>query len=209
MKKVSQVLVAVLVAVGLFSCNVIDITKKRYSNGYYISRSGNRNADAKAKESATKEKTSDVQVAANQNKVEALPSGSTQDNVVTPENTEETEAVNTASSKIVTTKTKAKHSKKEIQETNSKPVFAVKSSKLAVSLLQIKEKKAIEKESKSDKRDDGVHLLLLFILALILPPVAVFLKKGLDTMFWLSLILTILFWVPGVIFALLVVFDVI
>jgi len=54
-----------------------------------------------------------------------------------------------------------------------------------------------------------VELLLLVILALILPPLAVLLARGAGSEFLLSIILTILFWVPGQIYALLVVFDVI
>lgn len=49
--------------------------------------------------------------------------------------------------------------------------------------------------------------LLLAILAILLPPAAVFLKVGIGTHFWISIVLTILGWVPGVIHAFLVVFD--
>ena len=49
--------------------------------------------------------------------------------------------------------------------------------------------------------------LLLAILAVLLPPLAVFLKVGLTKHFWINLILTLLFWLPGVIHAFLVVFD--
>lgn len=54
-----------------------------------------------------------------------------------------------------------------------------------------------------------VPMILLVILAIILPPLAVYLHSGIGTPFWISLILTLLFWVPGVIYALLVVLDVI
>jgi len=55
----------------------------------------------------------------------------------------------------------------------------------------------------------GADLIVLVILAIFIPPLSVFLAKGLGSDFWLDLLLTILFWVPGVIFALLVAFDVI
>lgn len=42
------------------------------------------------------------------------------------------------------------------------------------------------------------------ILALFLPPVAVFLKKRLSSEFWISLVLTLLGHLPGVIYALVV-----
>lgn len=45
-------------------------------------------------------------------------------------------------------------------------------------------------------------IIVNIILSLLLPPLAIFVKEGLGTNFWISLILTILAWVPGVIFAL-------
>ncbi|MBX2984848.1 MAG: YqaE/Pmp3 family membrane protein [Bacteroidia bacterium] len=48
--------------------------------------------------------------------------------------------------------------------------------------------------------------VLLIILAIFIPPVAVFLyDNGVTSRFWLNLILTILGWVPGAIHALIVV----
>lgn len=48
--------------------------------------------------------------------------------------------------------------------------------------------------------------LLKIILAVLLPPLAVFMNSGLSTQFWLNLVLTIVgFWVVGVIHALIVV----
>lgn len=49
--------------------------------------------------------------------------------------------------------------------------------------------------------------LLLAILAFFLPPVAVFIKVGLASDFWINLVLTFLLWFPGVIHAQLIVFD--
>lgn len=42
------------------------------------------------------------------------------------------------------------------------------------------------------------------IIAIFIPPLAVFLAVGLGTQFWINLILTFLFYVPGLIHALLV-----
>jgi uncharacterized membrane protein YqaE (UPF0057 family) len=49
----------------------------------------------------------------------------------------------------------------------------------------------------------GLGWLILF--ALLLPPLAVALADGIGTSFWISIILTLLFWLPGVIYALIVV----
>lgn len=50
-----------------------------------------------------------------------------------------------------------------------------------------------------------MNRLVMIILAVFLPPVAVFLKKGIMPTFWLNLLLTIFFFIPGMIHALLVV----
>lgn len=76
---------------------------------------------------------------------------------------------------------------------------------------RIKEAKKVLKEYRADKRagrDTDTSMVLLVILAILLPPLAVYLKEGeINSRFWISLILTLLFWIPGVIFALLIVFD--
>lgn len=78
---------------------------------------------------------------------------------------------------------------------------------------RIREVKKMLQEQKAEKAagkkaDDNT--ILLAILAILLPPLAVYLKEdAITTHFWISLILTLLFWLPGVIYAMLVVFDVI
>jgi len=47
--------------------------------------------------------------------------------------------------------------------------------------------------------------LVLIILAIFLPPVAVFLKKGIMPAFWINLLLTLIFFIPGLVHALWVV----
>lgn len=43
---------------------------------------------------------------------------------------------------------------------------------------------------------------LLIIMAILLPPLAVYLVKGLKKDFWLNLVLCIFFWIPGIVHAL-------
>ena len=43
--------------------------------------------------------------------------------------------------------------------------------------------------------------VVLIVLAIFLPPLAVFLISGLGRDFWINLILTLLFWLPGTIHA--------
>jgi uncharacterized membrane protein YqaE (UPF0057 family) len=44
------------------------------------------------------------------------------------------------------------------------------------------------------------------VAAILLPPLGVFLAHGLGATFWISVLLTIVGWVPGVIFALVALF---
>ncbi|HMI19783.1 MAG TPA: YqaE/Pmp3 family membrane protein [Sphingomonas sp.] len=43
------------------------------------------------------------------------------------------------------------------------------------------------------------------IAAILLPPLGIFLARGLGLEFWIGTLLTALFWVPGILFALAVV----
>lgn len=74
---------------------------------------------------------------------------------------------------------------------------------------RVKAVKAVIKKHQADKRagkEPSTNTILLVILALLLPPLAVYLHEGeINTRFWISLVLTLLFFVPGVIYALIVV----
>ena len=49
--------------------------------------------------------------------------------------------------------------------------------------------------------------LLLIIIAILLPPLAVFLKRGADMHLVLSIILTLIFYIPGILHAVWVVLQ--
>jgi uncharacterized membrane protein YqaE (UPF0057 family) len=77
--------------------------------------------------------------------------------------------------------------------------------------LRAKEAKKLLKDFKKQKKNgDDVKTdeILLAILCVLLPPLAVYLHQNKQTnnKFWLSVILSLLFWVPGIIYAILVVF---
>jgi uncharacterized membrane protein YqaE (UPF0057 family) len=53
-------------------------------------------------------------------------------------------------------------------------------------------------------------VLLLAIITFFIPPLGVFLKTGIQTQFWINLLLTIVLpWIGGMIHGMLVIFDVI
>ena len=75
-----------------------------------------------------------------------------------------------------------------------------------------KEQKKMERKAKWLKRfiGDGItesdNKILAIILAILLPPIGVWFFEGEITMhFWLDLLLTFLFWIPGVIYALYII----
>lgn len=62
------------------------------------------------------------------------------------------------------------------------------------------------KAAKKAGNAPSTNTLLLVILAILLPPLAVYLHEGeINKKFWIDLILTLLFFIPGVIYALIVV----
>ena len=72
-----------------------------------------------------------------------------------------------------------------------------------------KQVKVFKKEKKANK-SANVEMWLLIVLAILLPPLAVYLHHGeINWKFWVSIGCWILYIIPGVIFALLVVTDVI
>jgi len=68
-----------------------------------------------------------------------------------------------------------------------------------------KQVKVFQKEKKANK-SANVEMWLLIVLAILLPPLAVYLHQGeINTKFWLSILFWFLFIIPGVVYALLVV----
>ncbi|MBY0481930.1 MAG: YqaE/Pmp3 family membrane protein [Chitinophagaceae bacterium] len=78
-----------------------------------------------------------------------------------------------------------------------------KKSRMTEAKMMLKEYKAAKVNEDAD-----TNTVLLAILAILLPPLAVYLhEKTINTKFWISLILSLLFWLPGVIYALIVVLS--
>lgn len=77
-------------------------------------------------------------------------------------------------------------------------------------LKEVKKQLKLFKANKAAGKADDEETILLVLLAILLPPLAVYLHQdAINTKFWISLVLTLLFWVPGIIYALLVVLGVV
>ena len=79
---------------------------------------------------------------------------------------------------------------------------------------QLQEQQLSSKMAMDDQREPRVNAdispVVLTIVTIFIPPLGVFLHQGeINTKFWISLVLTLLFFVPGLVYSLLVIFDVI
>jgi len=77
----------------------------------------------------------------------------------------------------------------------------------------LKEKRTVRKELRQVLKAARVNAsdgetILLVILAILLPPLAMAIYDGISTRFWISLLLTLLFFIPGVIYTLVVILGV-
>lgn len=75
--------------------------------------------------------------------------------------------------------------------------------------LKMKEAKQAVKDYKKEKKAGSkkeTDQLLLILIAILIPPLAVYLHEDeINGKFWLDLILTLLFYIPGLIYALIVI----
>lgn len=185
----------ILPAIAIFvlsSCNSsVSIVKRKYNDGYYVSTSHHSNT------TVTKEEN-------NLNKQE-ITKGVENDNTTTVDViSEKAETPNTSVETGVTSivsnnTTEAVHSQKSVIErkTGSKKITATE---MMPFILKKQVSKTVQKVPQ--RKEVRTSQILEIILAIFLPPVAVYLHtNGLTTEFWIDLLLTCLFWIPGVIYA--------
>ena len=106
-----------------------------------------------------------------------------------------------------TTSTSGNASQKK--ETPVKNSFRIKDHPVAQAAgesMKKSERNFSKSESYFEKRNSDTPDWVLAVLCILLPPLAVFLEFGISSEFWISILLTILFWIPGVIYAFVVIF---
>lgn len=70
--------------------------------------------------------------------------------------------------------------------------------------LKREQRRAIKEAINNHQGESGISTLVLVIVTIILPPLGMFLHQGeINSKFWISLLLTILFYLPGLIYTLL------
>ncbi len=190
-------LILFLAATGIIfsSCNgKYTIAKRKYNKGFYVSRSSGN--DSKTNVTSIN-KTIKVSHTENiQQEIVLVPKNEvlkTENSITEPVLTKSFTSTEKNNRKIT-----AKPN--EIASTDAKPV------------LETKVIKSIDVTKKETKNTSGsgsdVNKILLIILCIFIPPLAVFLfDNKLSTNFWIDLILTFLFFLPGIVFAFLVCFG--
>jgi uncharacterized membrane protein YqaE (UPF0057 family) len=176
----------------LSSCGgPLSITKRHYNSGFYVERSGGAGHTSPAESDTKTENVATKKLASRSVSIAAV---SKTEEVETPAN-----FVVTASAEKRHAACRPKHiASGQTQLLNPPTSVAAPDKEKSVSNIFVHSNKS----SRSDDRD-----LLLIILCILLPPVAVYLKENaIGLNFWIDLILTLIFWVPGIIFALLVCF---
>ncbi|MCE3228990.1 MAG: hypothetical protein K0S32_3541 [Bacteroidetes bacterium] len=190
-----------LIAIVLLSscANKFSIVKRKYNKGYHVDVSHKKTTDPKndnltAVKNKKQTKSSSEEPVASEvastfssvdNEIKVLPSAT----VLKPENKTTNPSKHTPLASA--------EKKKDYSKNSFRPV-ALKQS---------------NKQTSKDKPDDDVMFIIMIILCFFpfINLISVYLKDDKDVTlnFWITLILDILFFLPGIIFALLVVLDVV
>lgn len=206
MKKVSILSLIALVAIVISSCgssnSVVSnsiFSKRKYNKGIFINKKGNfKTADAKTKDAEIKESKS----IAKAEKVEAKQAKKVQELSVVETAIPVTDAMNESLDIIVPNEVKIEQAPIETRallsdDSNGLEWTVTKrdDSQMGESMKQ-QSTNYSTKNTKKDKSGwaaavDGMTILLV-ILALIIPPLAVFLFEGATSRFWIDLLLAIL-----------------
>lgn len=217
-------LIATLILGSCASSNEVTgggfLQKRKYTNGVYFKNNGNlkgasaKNEDEeldifKSEERKSKKYiTSTTAVSENTNEIEEMFAEETVESATELESSHVSDAVVNDESTVTVSNTSTDEAK---------------TTEARVEEKQIATKNTTKKKSSKAPAGD-VELILLVILALIIPPLAVFLYEGATQRFWIDLILALIgygvgFWLLGglgwicalvsVIYALLIVLEVI
>ncbi len=155
--------------IGLSSCNTLRIEKRHYNKGFYVDF-GNDKSDRATAGHSEQEAAVAVEVAPQpeqENSDRAIPA-----TIITGTSVEHTAGVTSASDEVINEPTQTESTRTEVDQ-------------------QMDATRVESDAPVSSSGDSDVALILLVILAIILPPLAVFLVEGTSKWFWVTLILCI------------------
>ncbi|HTA28329.1 MAG TPA: YqaE/Pmp3 family membrane protein [Bacteroidia bacterium] len=192
-KQINTFIFFAAIGMLLSSCSnlsKISIAKRHYRSGYYVNFGQKNHTSATAITAA--------RISAKPNPKPQVPSAiiaAKQSNPIAVNASKATE-VNISAPQKVTNPIEIKHINNI--STYSTPSFAPNISATVTH--------SSESESEAHARVDvDVSYVVIILCAIFIPPLGVGLMYGIDSYFWIDLILTLLFFFPGMIFALIVV----
>lgn len=174
------------------------IKKRRYLKGYQVDIKGSQKADKKEHIATAQMEPLETKTDVPEQKHSAELAQASVSNTITDADVKQTSVFDappkTEKPVVANEKTKTTFNLEEHQNTKSKNKYLRKN--LSTSM-----------GTPVPQETGAINLALYVILAIILPPLAVGLLYGIGVEFLLSILLTILFWVPGIIYALIMVFK--
>jgi uncharacterized membrane protein YqaE (UPF0057 family) len=219
MKKSSHVIIMLLCSgILLSSCSRlsdISITKRHYRGGYYVDLGGSHKQN-KTKQQAPATATTEEITTAPATTAPVITAQVT--TAATPAAPDKLKDKSTAVAEKTTSElfpailSATEQKKKQTHKEAGDNVYAstqniseitdeIQATFLKNSIdLNISKEHSIISSSASDS-SGSLPMWLMVIFAIILPPLAVGLKFGIIDKFWISCLLTLLFWIPGVIYA--------
>ena len=180
--------------------NTSILKKRRYTKGYHVNIKGNNNIKNKNSVRAKMNPVDTKAVIAlrQDNMAQATSSGKISEADLTPAKVipfvNESATTNKADLEM-----KSLTAKAEVKNSRQSRKHRVSNKDIMTSNLVV--------PASSAARSGGESLLLYIILGIIIPPLAVGLLYGIGTEFWISLLLTIIGWIPGIIYSLIKVFQ--
>ncbi|MFN0031838.1 MAG: YqaE/Pmp3 family membrane protein [Flavobacteriales bacterium] len=192
MKKTYLFLFGILLIVG--SCT---IEKRHYTGGYHVEWNSKINKLSNATVQPQENLASNASEVEFTMAEEALQVAEKENN--SSVETSQEEAVAGSSNELQPADLKVKAVKKSSKQTNAINRADVREAKQTI--------QQIAKPNMEDVNELNTNEVLLVILCIFIPFLAVFLFEGsITTNFWLDLLLCLLFWLPGIVFAFLVCF---
>ena len=193
----NKIILLLVAVIFLSSCaNKYSLTKRKYTKGYYFASSKNR--------TSTKNEINPTDIiAANLPAKKSTQLNETNIKTEVVLNTPN-EFVKIATKPVSSNENKSTH--KIIASTNNKTNFETKTT-----FKPLAEKQNYKTNLfKKDKSDENFIIMVILCLVSFINLIPVFLhdSKNLTLNFWVTLILDCLFFLPGIIFALLVVLDI-
>jgi uncharacterized membrane protein YqaE (UPF0057 family) len=189
--------IAIILTVGFFfsSCkNSYDVVKRHHTGGYYIAK--HKKVDAPK----SNETLASIVTKENKTAIENIVKNDVAIDEITENNNNLKAVISEKNTQEITKK-----------QSTHKAVYEQKSRKENLNRKDysqiLKMGKELNKVSKSNKNSSEGDDIILIICCLFIPPLAVYIHQGeVNSKFWIDLLLTFLFFLPGMIYAFIVCF---